>query len=61
MSDGHLPCYLCKTDLHPDAEYVMWVLADDRLVRVCGVCLDKVDRDEPFCSTLDYTETETYA
>ena len=61
MSDGIHPCFLCKDELHPDADYVMWVLNDGRLVRVCGICLDKVDRDEPYFESLTYEETTTHA
>jgi ribosomal protein L24E len=48
-------CWLCKHDV-ADGDYVIVVLADGRLVDLCGVCLDKADRDEPYCEHLDYTE-----
>lgn len=39
-----MSCFLCKRD--PKDDYVLWVLHDGRLVEVCGVCLDRLDRPE---------------
>ena len=56
-----MTCFLCRDDVRESDPYVLWVLHDGRLVEVCSNCLDRADRDEPFCSTLDYTETYTDA
>ena len=56
-----MSCWLCKRDQDPDGDYVLWVLHDGRLERICGVCLDKVDRDEPYMEHLTYEETYTDA
>ena len=61
MSNGEYPCFLCKRTLQHDGDYAMWVLNDGRLARVCGICLDKVDRDEPYDTPLTYEETYTDA
>jgi hypothetical protein len=47
-------CWLCKRD--PKDSSVLIVLHDGRLVEVCDLCLEKADRDEPYCEPLDYTE-----
>ena len=56
-------CFLCKrwTFAEHNGDFVLWVLQDGRLVQVCGICLDKVDRDEPVDETLTYEETYTDA
>ena len=56
-----MTCFLCRRTVTGDGDYVLWVLHDGRLVHVCGVCLDKVDRDEPYDTPLTYEETYTDA
>ena len=56
-----MTCFLCHRTVTGDGDYVLWVLHDGRLVHVCGVCLDKVDRDEPYDTPLTYVETYTNA
>lgn len=47
------PCWLCKREVAESDDFVLWVLHDGRLVRVCSRCLDRLDRPE---ETLSYEE-----
>lgn len=49
-------CWLCKAEVVEGDGYTLNVLADGRLVEMCAICLDRADRDEPYCEHLDYTE-----